>query len=715
MVIMKTLLLLGGSNQQIIAIKRAKELGLRTVLCDYLPDNPGQNFADVYYNVSTTDPEAILEVAQKENIDGIIAYASDPAAPTAAYVAEKMNLAGNKYDSVKILCNKDLLRTFLAENGFNYPKTFETVSAEDFPVIVKPVDSSGSKGVTVVYDNEKLGSAIEKAKSFSRCGRIIIEKYVEKAHKYIIGGDIIVENGEIAIDGLMNCHRDARVNPLVPVGKSYPLDVTNEQHNAALDMLARLVKILEIKNAAMNVELVVDEKGECYLLDAGPRSGGNMIPDLLGMIFGVDIVEICIKHVMGEDDAAKKALAGANPECIPGRRFYSTYNLHADRNGFLRNIDFSAEIGNFIVKQCIYAEPDSEAEYFDYSSKALGIIFLKFDSLQKQRKIMENINNHVRVDVAEREIGGYFGLEQQYIIDTDTEKTPWKSPGIPRYSFNLARTALIALLTARNAKKIWIPYLLCDSVSDALSAAGIPFEYYDGEFSGKLGAGEYLYVVNFYGQLTNYKISELIKRYSRVIIDNAQAYFQPPVKGGDTIYSCRKFFGVPDGAFLFTDAKITRPAPADGEVPPYLTGRLKDGATAHYNEFKNQSLYNKTAPIAVASALTKELLDNIDYEEVRERREENYAILSEELDEINGLSLRAPVGPFAYPFYTENSAELRKKLADNGIYVPVLWPNCKDSGSDSAADLSEHILPLPCDQRYGEEEMYKIADIILEE
>ncbi len=172
---------------------------------------------------------------------------------------------------------------------------------------------------------------------------------------------------------------------------------------------------------------------------------------------------------------------------------------------------------------------------------------------------------------------------------------------------------------------------------------------------------------------------------------------------------------MPDGAFLFTDAKITRPAPADGEVPPYLTGRLKDGATAHYKEFKNQSLYNKTAPIAAALPLTKEILDNIDYEEVRERREENYAILSEELDDINGLSLRAPVGPFAYPFYTENSAELRKKLADNGIYVPVLWPNCKDSGSDSAADLSEHILPLPCDQRYGEEEMYKIADIILEE
>ena len=128
---MKKILLLGGSAQQIIAIETAKKLGYYTVLCDYLPDNPGQNYADVFYQESTTDKEAILKVAQAEQIDGIIAYASDPAAPTAAYVAEKMNLPSSPYESVEILCNKDRFRAFLSENGFCTPRANGYTLVED--------------------------------------------------------------------------------------------------------------------------------------------------------------------------------------------------------------------------------------------------------------------------------------------------------------------------------------------------------------------------------------------------------------------------------------------------------------------------------------------------------------------------------------------------------------------------------------------------------
>ena len=113
---MKKILLLGGSAQQVIAIETAKRLGYYTILCDFLDDNPGQYAADKFYLESTTDKEKILEIAEKEKIDGILAYASDPAAPTAAYVAEKLGLPGNPYDSVEILCNKDRFRKFLAEN-----------------------------------------------------------------------------------------------------------------------------------------------------------------------------------------------------------------------------------------------------------------------------------------------------------------------------------------------------------------------------------------------------------------------------------------------------------------------------------------------------------------------------------------------------------------------------------------------------------------------
>ena len=118
---MKKILLLGGSAQQIVAIETAKRLGYHTILCDFLSDNPGQYVADKFYLVSTTDKEAVLKVALDENVDGVLAYASDPAAPTAAYVAEKMELAGSPYESVDILCNKDKFRSFLSQNGFCTP------------------------------------------------------------------------------------------------------------------------------------------------------------------------------------------------------------------------------------------------------------------------------------------------------------------------------------------------------------------------------------------------------------------------------------------------------------------------------------------------------------------------------------------------------------------------------------------------------------------
>ena len=141
------LMLLGGSAQQVTAIREARNMGYETVLCDYLPDNPGQYAADHYYNISTTDREAVLNTARKEQIDGILAYASDPAAPTAAWVAEQMHLPGNPFHAVETLCSKHLFRLFLKSHGFNCPESFsyqnvadalKDASAFPYPVLVKP-------------------------------------------------------------------------------------------------------------------------------------------------------------------------------------------------------------------------------------------------------------------------------------------------------------------------------------------------------------------------------------------------------------------------------------------------------------------------------------------------------------------------------------------------------------------------------------------------
>ena len=398
---MKKILLLGGSMQQIIAIKTAERLGYYTILCDFLPDNPGQYHADKYYSVSTTDKEKILLIAKEEQVQGVIAYASDPAAPTAAYVAEKLGLPGNPCRSVEILCDKNLFRTFLRDNGFNAPRSQGYSSLEEalirtkkinLPVIVKPADSSGSKGVTVLRDLNGYKKALQSAFSFSRSHRVIVEDYIEKDHPYLIGGDVFVIKGRIVIWGLMNCHRDSRVNSLVPAGKSYPLLLSERNIIRIKTVLQSIVDKLEIKNGGMNVEMVIDKSGRIWPVDIGPRCGGNMIPDLLGMIFDTDIIEMSVKAVMSEDISYA-------PSSEENRSCFATYNLHSDRTGILEKIEFSVELEKYIIRKEIYIKEGDKVEYFDNASKALGIVFPKFESREKMFLILENINKYIKVRV----------------------------------------------------------------------------------------------------------------------------------------------------------------------------------------------------------------------------------------------------------------------------------------------------------------------------
>lgn len=403
---MRKILLLGGSAQQIVAIKTAQKHGFYTVLCDFLPDNPGQYEADKFYLISTTDKEAVLKVAMDEKVDGVLAYASDPAAPTAAYVAEKMGLPTNPYQAVDTLCNKDKFRIFLRENGFNTPvemgygdKDVDT-SIFSLPVIVKPVDSSGSKGATVLRDWNGLDKALDFAFSFSRLHRVIIEEFIEKKHEYLIGGDIFVNDGKVVLWGLLNCHRDNEVNPLVPVGKSYPLLLDKKDEESVHATLQSMVDKLGLKFGSVNVELVVDKNNRVWPIDVGPRAGGNMIPDLLGMIFGVDVVEMAVLAAMGEQ---------LNCEVGEGVPFYATHNLHTNKNGTYKRIEFSEEVEKRIVKKCLYKKEGDKVEFFDNAAKALGIIFMKFNNMEEMVNMLTHINKNYSV-IVESVRGGVTNL-----------------------------------------------------------------------------------------------------------------------------------------------------------------------------------------------------------------------------------------------------------------------------------------------------------------
>ena len=397
----KKLLLLGGSAQQIIAINTAKRMGLYTVLCDYLPDNPGQYHADKFYQVSTTDKNAILEVARQEGIDGILAYASDPAAPTAAFVAEKLGLPGNPYESVEILCNKDRFRQFLSDNGFNTPlaKGYDSIaSAIDdiqsnyftLPLIVKPVDSSGSKGVSRIDKTEDVESKLVYAMSFSRTKRVIVEEYVEK-YGYQIAGDGLSVEGKLVFRCFANDHFDARsTNPFVPVSASFPYNMPKEVQDKIHSEIQRLITLLKMGTTTYNFDLRIDKDYHVFLMEVAPRDGGNYIPDIIKNATGVDLVECSIRAAIGESII------------IPGTSehngFWSYYAVHSYESGILDCIQINPDVekNNIIEKHLIY-KPGDNIQAFTGANTTLGILIMRFDNMEQMLHMMDHSEEWIKV------------------------------------------------------------------------------------------------------------------------------------------------------------------------------------------------------------------------------------------------------------------------------------------------------------------------------
>jgi len=304
-----------------------------------------------------------------------------------------------------------------------------------------------------------------------------------------------------------------------------------------------------------------------------------------------------------------------------------------------------------------------------------------------------------------KEIGGYFELEH-------FNNNEYYNSLI---SLNTGRNALLYILKAKKIKKLYVPFFLCDVIKDILLRNNYDFEYYSVNqdfmplFNKNIANNEFLYVVNYYGQISNKKVFDLKERFTNIILDNTHAFFQKPMPNIDTIYSCRKFFGVPDGAYLSTDTKLKDKFELDissGRMT-HLIGRHEKSATIYYDDFKRADESFKFEDIKYMSKITHNILGAIDYENVRKIRNVNYSYLCNKLSIYNILNLENLDGAFAYPFYIENGIEIRKVLAKNKIFIPTLWPNVIEEMHNYTIEYkyAANILPLPCDQRYTVNDM----------
>lgn len=308
-----------------------------------------------------------------------------------------------------------------------------------------------------------------------------------------------------------------------------------------------------------------------------------------------------------------------------------------------------------------------------------------------------------------KEIGGYFELE----------KTRGNGEFYPNLiALNTARNSFAYICRARSIKKVYIPFFLCDSIIETCKREDVLYELYHVDssflpiFNKTLADNEYLYLVNYYGQIDNTTISNFKQRFKNIIVDNVQAFFQKPIENIDTIYSCRKFVGVPDGAYLSTDCFLKEKLENDCSADrlKHIIGRFKDGASIHYKEFRLVEDGLNNLELMFMSPETHNLLANIDYKYIEQKRNQNFAYLYNHLKKMNALSLNIPDGPFAYPLSTKNASFIRQRLIEKKIYVPLLWPNINDSKESAFA---QSILPIPCDQRYDENDMAFIVKEIL--
>jgi len=395
----KKLLLLGGSAQQVIAIKTAKRLGYETVLCDYLNDNPGQLFADSFYLVSTTDRDAVLDVAKNESISGILAYASDPAAPTAAYVAEKLGLPTSPYRSVNILCNKDKFRSFLIEHDFHSPRAkgydnvqlaLSELGSFKYPIFVKPVDSSGSKGVARLESREGAESILSAAMSMSRRNMIIIEEYVPMVG-YQVAGDGLSINGELVFRCYANDHFNARcLNPFVPISASFPFNMPEGIQRKIDGEIQRLLKLLHMGTCTYNFDIRIDKEHNIYLMEIAPRSGGNYIPQVIKKMTGVDLVEYAILGAMGE----KLSI----PEYELDNKFYSYFAIHSYHDGVLDSIIIDESFrANHIVEDYTLVRRGDQVNAFVGANTTLGILIMQFNSMDEMLHCMDNPDEWITV------------------------------------------------------------------------------------------------------------------------------------------------------------------------------------------------------------------------------------------------------------------------------------------------------------------------------
>ena len=384
---MKKIMILGGGYYQLPLIKKSVEMGIHTIVCGIAGNYPGYKYATQWIDADTFDKEAILEVAKKEGIDGILLCGSDACMPTIGYVCDQLNLIGPSEQATINASNKSIMKACFKKWGVRtaeYKQISSLKEAEgfatdfNFPVVLKVVDASGSRGVAIINNMDELHEQYPKVFSETKKDYLIIEEFV-KGEEF--GAQSFVRNGQLTFvmpHGDIVFHSDTDV----PIGHYAPYereDIIDDVRN----QLELCVKALGIDNTAINADFILHE-GKVYVLEIGARAGATCLPELVSNYYGLNYYEYLLRQSLGESFDFQPN--GQTPSLVE--------TLISEQTGTVEDIEIG-KLPEEVISLELYPKKGDKVAKFRNAFDRIGTLIMKGDSLYSLQDLSSNIKKNL--------------------------------------------------------------------------------------------------------------------------------------------------------------------------------------------------------------------------------------------------------------------------------------------------------------------------------
>ncbi len=401
---MKTIMIIPAGLYQLPAIIKAKGLGLRVVTADYLRDNPGHKQAHVSEVISIVDQNSLLDLARREKVDGIFTIASDIAVKSVGYIAREMGLVESMpYTNIDKICIKHQFRELQRQSGLPFPAFVPARTFAEFkrglnevglPAVVKPSDSSGSKGLFVIdqiYPDEQLAAIYHQSLSFSRNKILCIEQLLNGIH---VGGSALVTGGSVVFYQLTNKYL-TQLPLMIPTGHSIPSALEAGTQAGIMAAIQQVVNLLDIRVGALDFDILVTDE-DIVIIEMSPRLGGNCIPKIIEYGTGLDLIETAIMLAMGKqpDIRAHKALP-------VGVRILGCSKAGVV-SGFKNLQELKEKYKENLIELVLDISVGSRVSRFTNGSFRIGHIICKASSLKELDSLLDKIEKELQITVGGR-------------------------------------------------------------------------------------------------------------------------------------------------------------------------------------------------------------------------------------------------------------------------------------------------------------------------